>query len=182
MARMQLLPVMLLFVLAACSMRYAPIGMADRSVAPGVLRLDGYYVVNTTHKSDPEQEVTRYHFFYENGTMFFFSSFPGRANDEYVESNHMRRMKNTESIGRNIYRWGGFSVNRKQEIVFEKWEPSSGGKVKTCVSRGSVLNDSTFIITEYVNNYYPAKVYSLRDTFHFRPFSPKPDSTNAFVH
>lgn len=76
-------------------------------------------------------------------------------------------------------KWGAFRIYDKK-IEFEKWEPSSGGPMKTVIRQGDILNDTTFVIRKRINN-YDGKTYLVQDTFRFRQFSPKPDSTNRFV-
>lgn len=46
--------------------------------------------------------------------------------------------------------------------------------------RGSILNDSTFVI-KTVSEFDRKKTLPENTTYHFRQFSPKPDSTNKFI-
>lgn len=78
--------------------------------------------------------------------------------------------------------WGVFQINNSK-IEFERWYPSSGWISKAYVRSGEILNDSTFIITESYRNQNGEKteIEAIDETYHFKQFSPKPDSTNNFV-
>ena len=75
--------------------------------------------------------------------------------------------------------WGVFKVN-SDEIEIETWTSSNGGALKTVVERGAIIDEETFVITSFHNN-YNEKTSVRNDTFHFKQFSPKPDSTNRFI-
>ena len=66
----------------------------------------------------------------------------------------------------------------RQESFHTEKDPSN------CTSAGTILNDTTFIITEsyHENKRGKTSEYFVRDwTYHFKKFSPKPDSTNTFI-
>lgn len=79
------------------------------------------------------------------------------------------------------YFWGVFKIEGNS-IQFERWYPSEP-PYKAYVRSGTILNDSTFKITESyrMQGGQKTEVTSLNETYHFKKFSPKPDSTNAFV-
>jgi hypothetical protein len=78
--------------------------------------------------------------------------------------------------------WGVFQIY-SNEIKFEKWYPSSGGPLKAYIRAGNILNDTTFVITESYRMHKGKKTEEKvrNETYHFRQFSPKPDSTNSFI-
>lgn len=78
--------------------------------------------------------------------------------------------------------WGVFQIH-SNVIKFEKWYPSSGGPLKAYIRAGNILNDTTFVITESYRMHKGKKTEEKvrNETYHFRQFSPKPDSTNVYV-
>lgn len=58
--------------------------------------------------------------------------------------------------------------------------PRSGGSILVRIRSGVVLDDKTFKFTESTDQKGKDR-NSLDQTYHFRQFSPKPDSTNNFV-
>lgn len=141
------------------------------------LNLNGYYY-NIT-KGQYRYAIDIY-FFYNNGIVYRGGSGVAELNvsnnellgnmDKYLYSKVMNQSKTG---------WGTFHIT-SNEIQFETWEPSSGGPLKTVIRSGKILNDTTFTITKFINN-YDGKTTSKNDVYHFRPFTPKPDSTNKFI-
>ena len=79
--------------------------------------------------------------------------------------------------------WGVFQINNN-EIKFERWIPSAGGGINPAyLSSGTIINDSTFQITQRYRNQNGQKteVSAEYEIYHFKAFSPKPDSTNSFI-
>ena len=84
------------------------------------------------------------------------------------------------------YNWGVFNVNYTN-IEIERWVTSSGGGAyPTQILKGEIKNDSTIhfhtlIGAHPVNANSKKKTVNIDETYHFRQFSPKPDSTNKFI-
>jgi hypothetical protein len=76
--------------------------------------------------------------------------------------------------------WGVYIID-DDIIKFEKWYPSSGGGMPVYLHQGEILNDSTFVITKSIRS-KTGEEKELDETYHFKPFSPKPDSTNNFIN
>jgi hypothetical protein len=51
------------------------------------------------------------------------------------------------------------------------------------VRAGQILNDTTFVIAESyrMNEGKKTEVKERNETYHFKQFNPKPDSTNRFI-
>ncbi len=64
-------------------------------------------------------------------------------------------------------------------MQFETWVPSEG-KMPAFNYSGDILNDTTFLITK-VKRASGSFTTAIDDTYHFKHFSPKPDSRNEFV-
>ena len=73
--------------------------------------------------------------------------------------------------------YGGYSKIEGNTIVFEGWAHDHDGKYATFKQYGTILNYTTFHI--YKDVFKEEK--ALDNTFHFKQFSPKPDSTNSFI-
>jgi hypothetical protein len=86
------------------------------------------------------------------------------------------------SGGNSKFNWGVFQVNGAN-IKFERWYPSSGGPLKAYISSGEILNDTTFLITESyrMQKGNKTELKDRNETYYFREFSPKSDSTNKFI-
>jgi hypothetical protein len=78
--------------------------------------------------------------------------------------------------------WGVFQIE-SNGVKFERWYPSSGGPLKAYVREGIILNDTTFQITVSYRNQNGEKteVRERNEVYHFKSFSPKPDSTNTYI-
>ena len=136
------------------------------------LRLDGYYY-------DMEDgKIWSTYFFYRNGILHYgiASDTLGNNLDMYdtwfASDYYLQRLR----TGRR--RWGLFEIH-DDSIVFERWGILEGGDPVLRFS-GRILNDTTFIITR-CENPHSGDVCQEQDLYHFRQFSPKPDSTNMFI-
>ncbi len=84
------------------------------------------------------------------------------------------------------YHWGVFTTNYLN-IEIERWVTSSGGGAyPTQILKGEILNDSTIhfhtkLEAEPLVANRKKKTFKIDETYHFRQFSPKPDSTNKFI-
>lgn len=166
-------------LLIACKDQQLVIRRSSGQVENNSIRLNGFYwskVVN------PKEVWYKTFFLYKNGTLLYggginnINTFPKDMADfrKYTRMNSDSVVEQTTKSS-----WGIYNIKGKS-FEFEKWEPSSGGPLKTVIRRGRILNDTTFIITEKINH-YDGKTYQVQDTFHFMPYSPKPDSTNRFI-
>jgi hypothetical protein len=129
------------------------------------LRIDGYYFQLT-----PNIEWTETFFFYRNGIVL----------KSYI-NNDTGLFETVISFSK--LRYGVFEISN-ENIKFEKWYPSSPGEgFPAYVRSGHILNDTTFVITESyrMKKGKKTEVDSENETYHFRQFSPKPDSTNSFI-
>ncbi len=126
------------------------------------LRIDGYY-----HQNSSNIEWTRIFFFYHNGIIL----------ESYIEN----KTGNLEAVTNySKSRYGIFNIY-SNNIKFEKWYPSSGGPLPAYIRSGVIINDTTFIINKSIRP-QTGEEKELDQTYHFRQFSPKPDSTNNFIN
>jgi|JI10StandDraft_1071094.scaffolds.fasta_scaffold403849_2 hypothetical protein len=145
-----------------CTSTLQPVGSA--------LRLDGYYY----HMYNPPNRSII--FLYQSGVLLYGGSisedqvagFETRyANGDYYNVNKD-----------NLMVWGNFRIS--QNLFFlERWYPSTNNLI-AYVSEGEILNDSTFRITK--SHRCDGSSNNVEDeTWHFKQFGPKPDSTNEYI-
>lgn len=134
------------------------------------LRTGGYY-----YNEYIEGYYTVY-FFYQNGVVLYGSSFPinelSEQESQYKNGTHY---KYAESFK---YYWGVFQVEG-DKIAFERWYPSQP-PLKVLRRSGIILNDSTFQITKSMRT-DGSNAKDINELYHFKAFSPKPDSVNKFI-
>jgi hypothetical protein len=138
------------------------------------LRIDGYYYLFDSQSNT----ITATYFFYEDGTALHGGGWPYENQFEGLESNFSAENWQ-EKIKENKLKWGVFQIEG-DEISFERWYPSSGGPTPAYIRSGEILNDTTFVITKSVRP-KTGEEKELNEVYHFRAFSPKPDSTNSFI-
>lgn len=103
--------------------------------------------------------------------------------DENIKRNRVEREK--EYISVRPY-WGVFVIEGS-EIKIERWVTASGGGTYPAQKLiGEILNDTTIhfhtkVGAHPINANTKKKTVEIDDTYHFRQFSPKPDSTNRFI-
>lgn len=136
------------------------------------LRLDGYYY-------DMEDgKIWSTYFFYRNGILHYGIASDTLDNDLVKYDAWFASEYYSEHLRSGRRRWGVFEIH-DDSIVFERWGILEGGDPVLRFS-GRILNDTTFIITK-CENPHSGDVCQEQDLFHFRHFSPKPDSTNMFI-
>ena len=139
------------------------------------LRVDGYYYYEYDTPSN-----RRTLFFYNNGISLYGGTFPSadllQQEAEFANGKFYSAIKNDKLF------WGVFQVDG-DKITFERWYPSSGGPTHAYVRAGKILNDTTFQITESyrMQGGNKTEASAKDEVYHFKKFSPKPDSTNVFV-
>ncbi len=141
------------------------------------LRIDGYY-----YYKYPVNESFRYviYFFYNNGVALHAGAI--KEEDILIKEEKFKNGTFYLNVENTKYFWGVFVVNN-QNIKIERWYPSSGGPLRTYIREGTILNDTTFHITQFYRNQNGEKtaIESLDEVYHFKKFSPKPDSTNKYT-
>lgn len=138
------------------------------------LRIDGYYYLKY-YPSENEIYYSTY-FLFQNGIILY-----GGA----VKETELSRLENDfisyewiNTVRKHRDFWGVFNI-KDDKILFERWYPNSPQPVPY-IREGKILNDTTFHITVL---YRPdgSERSELNDIYHFKQFSPKPDSTNNFI-
>lgn len=137
------------------------------------LKIDGYYYRLDYTKAEGYYDT---YFFYKNGIVLYPGTISESTLNKFIEylQNFDKSKNNYKSS------WGVFLIT-DSIIKFEKWYPSSAFEpTPTYIREGKILNDTTFQITKtYRGNGSELKVVD--EIYHFKKFSPKPDSTNVFI-
>jgi hypothetical protein len=140
------------------------------------LRIDGYYYFNYTNNSTEYVDV---YFLFKNGIILSGGS---GLQSELPEKEERFQNGTFDNKAKSIkFLWGVHQIEGSK-IAFERWYPSEK-PYRAYVSEGVVLNDTTFRITQSYRNKKGEKteIESENEVYHFKQFSPKPDSTNTFI-
>jgi len=157
--------------LSCCNILYPDEKLTMRRVnyTGDELRIDGYYYCYFENT-----DITVVYFLFRNGILRSAGGY-----SRYIEDNREKEMvsyydKYTKTD------WGVFVIEGNT-IQYEKWVEGPSG-VSLAINRcsGYVENDTTFHITE---SYYSGRneTKQIDQTWHFKQFSPKPDSTNVYI-
>lgn len=136
-------------------------------------RTDGYY-----HRIGYNGVINDVYFLFRNGVIMSLSG--AEDNIKEMDKYILDRINNRE------YDWPKFTYGvfliSDNKITVERWQPSKC-PYKTAVMAGNIINDTTFVINEIYRMQDGAKtdIRELDRTYHFRQFSPKPDSTNNYI-
>jgi hypothetical protein len=149
----------LLIPLLASSCKDEEFTMQRQPYYGNELRMNGYY-----YKYDHVRNCTLIRFFYRNGVCLSTPSYNG----ENLSVIEQELLKQYDIIRNNKMSWGIFKIS-KYQIEVEEWTTSVGGSLPVFRWQGSILNDTTY------REEYSGEIY------HFRQFSPKPDSTNKWI-
>lgn len=112
--------------------------------------------------------------FYKDGVVRYLGS--DNTNDQKINEQYILSLKpNVKQKARTG--WGTFEITNNT-IKYDMYYPRADAPVYT--RKGIILNDSTFVIKS-VSEEGGKKSIKENVIYHFRQFSPKPDSTNSFI-
>lgn len=155
--------IVLFLIVQSCKRSYSDEELTiNKIVYTGTdIRLDGCYVSD----SDELKKYNAYKFFYSNGVYFGFSDMPN--------INSRSQITNIDYKSNYKGYWGLFQVQNKT-IIVQTWKMSDVNSQFIIQNRAyKIINDTTLscdLLNDGDITYY-----------HFKPFSPKPDSTNVFI-
>jgi hypothetical protein len=137
-------------------------------------RIDGYY-----YENDPYRPQFHVFFLYKNGIILDGNVIEVVKTIEKEEE--YRNGYYATHAAKYKYKWGVFQIEGSK-IKYEKWVPVQG-PLRAVTYEGIILNDTTFVINKYyrmkdIDKKAPLEV---NWEYHFKQFSPKPDSTNGFI-
>lgn len=134
------------------------------------MRLDGFYYCegkSLTYKSDV-------YFFYTDGVLQHMGAIPPSDFSARLRDGAFLKKVQSQRVSWGLYRLSSDS------IYFERWYHGGGSEKLVLVRRGIVINDSTFRVGE-VQRTFDGDLERVNETYHFKKFHPKPDSTNEFI-
>ena len=138
-------------------------------------RIDGYYVGITNHTGEYEKNYKHYKFFYSNGIVFSSQSYEiyDDINENFANMEQHRAEKDL---------WAIFQL--KDSIIYiQRWVNSASAVIGNDRLYSlendyyKIINDTT-ILHEKSTGYV---IHTYNEYYHFKKFSPKPDSTNLFI-
>ena len=140
------------------------------------LRTDGYYY----NEFESDCQRLQIYFFYKNGIIL-------RGGNSCKDDINIQEEKFKNGDWYNLVKddqmtWGLFVIEN-DTIKYERYNPPVGpGYLHSLIWEGPILNDTTFHIIRYYRYDNGVKKEIETDKlFHFKKFSPKPDSTNNFI-
>jgi hypothetical protein len=155
----------------------------DLSLAPQAyngaeLKVDGYYYKRSKRSNGM---LFGSLFFYRNGVCLDVGGTREQLEDidEYITNEILI----DDSYMEIKVFWGAFQI-KSDTIKFEFWYSNSGGPFPAYVREGVIINDTTFLIVERYRYQNGEKTEAIpkSELYHFRAFTPKPDSTNSYVN
>ena len=132
------------------------------------LRTNGYYYLITPSDNVIYKPLV----LYTNGVLLFTILGSGGNTLEEMDNIIRKLYIQDTQYSKDKYNWGVFFINGNNTIkihILSHFYPH-----RESVYEGVILNDTTFHITKSSNG-------NRNDMYHFRQFSPKPDSTNVFI-
>lgn len=185
--------ILIIFLCVACK-GYEPLIGLKESNNLKEIKSSGYYYLLTDRDMGYGYNTKIYDCFmiFQNG--IYYNVMHGGYNPKLKKDSILAKIDlDIESVikNQNIYtntrpNWGIFKIGNS-EIKIERWTFSSGGGTYPRQEVfGKILNDTTVNFyeqdrnspTQYGKN---KKKEKIDETYHFRQFSPKPDSTNKFI-
>jgi hypothetical protein len=158
------------FALIGCEVEHDSLTLTREDFQGNQLRLNGYYY----HEGMGDSVFWDHFILYRNGVILSCGTNPPLRLENYFDDAHFI---NKLKINRTC--WGIFQISG-DSIQFEKWYHGGGAAKLVYARKGIILNDSTFVMT--VSSKSNGDHHStINELYHFRKFSPKPDSTNQFI-
>jgi hypothetical protein len=130
------------------------------------LKTNGYYYIFYSNRNH-----AAVFFLYKNGIILLEGGYSQNLNDIEKEI--------PKGNFKSKDHWGVFIVNGNI-IQYENWIGSTG--IRVCISKftGYIVNDTTIHFTEIYNSEFKRTRY-IDEVWHFKEYSPKPDSTNIYI-
>ena len=137
------------------------------------LKTNGYYYMLENNN------INSIFFLYKNGIINSF----GASGSNFLEAeSNFTNSHVLDIVYNNKYNWGLFIIENNN-LKIEKWQTGNGSPFPAYFNTGKILNDTTFQLTELyrLRNGQKTEFVETNYTYHFRKYSPKPDSINNFI-
>ena len=149
--------------------------MARQPYNGNELRLDGYYYEINPHTNGIGEALL----LYRDGTMLLCGG-SGENSDPFGYMDNLLASPDfIEHAKQHAFYWGVFQINDRA-IRYERWYQGDGG-LPVGRSEGNITNDPPFVINK-ITMLNTGNETAENIVFHFRHYTPKPDSTNQFIH
>lgn len=173
---------------------YEPLIFTKNNFRHHSLKTNGYYyyLSNKDLGYGYTEKIYDTFMLFENG-IYYNISFGGYNKNsnflqilEKLDFNITSQVKMEKEYINTRPNWGIFK-NDGSKIEIERWVFSSGGgNYPTQILIGEIKNDSTIhfhtkLSADPLVANRKKKTFDIDETYHFRQFSPKPDSTNKFI-
>lgn len=137
------------------------------------LRVQGYY-----YFVENDGKIVPAYILYRNGVLLKLNGGP-YTEMELANAETSWLSERSKELRRDVHMdWGIFLVYQ-DNIVIETWGPSRGGTPPLYRIKGYIMNDSTFVTTEFTTCLGEAG--SDEHTYYFKHLAQKPDSTNTVI-
>jgi len=165
-------------ILSSCSHFHDKLNISKKQFSGNQLKISGYYYYAK------DSVIYSSYFFYNDGTILYGGGGGEWGNTtDNLEKNYFTNKAWLQSNKDRKLSWGVFQIEGSN-IKFQKWYPSSGGPLKAYVREGEIINDTTFVINKLyrLKNSEISELKKENETYHFKRFTPKPDSANSFIN
>ena len=162
--------------LSSCSRKLTELILNKTTYIGNELRIDGYY-----YSDDYTQHRYRnVAVFYRNGVCIHFTTSIERTDTlQFIERDILLNKSIMSRFRNDPSHIGVFQII-KDSLIFEIWEGASIKNTYTFSHFGTILNDTTFLITKTTNN-DTRKSEPKNLIYKFKQFNSKPDSTCVFI-
>ncbi|MFT6746040.1 MAG: hypothetical protein ACJAZ2_000378 [Glaciecola sp.] len=139
----------------------------------GSLRTNGYYYL--TISNDTENRALCY-MLYRDGTLLYGGA-PLVADVAAREVEYTSGSWDISAKAEKTF-WGIFQTTGSN-ILFDQWYIRDGGLLASYQTSGTILNDTTFIMSSSTREGLSGVL--LEEVYHFKALTSKPDSVNQFL-
>ncbi len=176
--RISVVIVLILTVLSSCALIGLQGFWDDELSINKQANKEKYLKINGCYYQKVNDKYQSLYFLYEDGTLL-----SDGGNFSYQELNkHEATFDDSiwmEGRYKTKYNWGVYKIEGTK-IAFERWYPSSGGPLCVYSRIGTILNDTSFIISK-VMRVDGTEESATNEIYYFKQYSHKPDSTNVFI-
>ena len=162
--------IIIFMIIASCSIREAyqddEFILEKTDYTGNELRINGYF-----HSDISAGGNYILYVLYRNGIILFpgGSDNPEETIDGFVEEFN----SDSQTF------WGLFQI-KDNTIKIEYYMPKMYEGLPAYIKAGEILNDTTFVFREQYRSKDNSEYQEINETYHFKQYSPKPDSTNSF--
>ena len=163
------------FILSILSMLFIQSCLEKDDVLPKAmpytgnqLKMNGYYHQISSYNN----VVSHSHVMYINGVLI---NLWGSGNTIEEIDEYVRQRSQEARYKKYKYNWGVFFIDDNTIRIHQL---HSDYPHREWIQEGVILNDTTFKITK---SFFNGRMRETELIYHFREFSPKPDSTNVYI-